>query len=304
MTTINNFIEPKLSIIIPAYKARSTIIACLTALMQSSAGINTEIIVVISANDGTEQLIAEHFPETRRLCFSERCYAGMARNRGAAYATGDILFFLDADCQIVSGALQNIITAHQRSAAAMIGGAFLNAEPSNLIGWSDYFASLWPWLPRSDNIRCERNDLASGCMTIKRWLFERCGGFNDECYGEDTQLCWSLRRQGYTLLFDAGICVYHTSTRSWQGLLTKRFAMGKTFAHLRIRQPDWSKHRRLGYALASPLIPSVLLCRAALATLKARRYFKEFILALPLTCLILTSWSLGEAVGYWLADDD
>lgn len=101
---------PLISVVIPAYNAAETIVrACRSVLSQSYP--NIELVVV---NDGSkddtgailEKLAAEH-SNLKYIC-QENGGVCRARNRGLAAMTGDYLFFLDADDEVLPGALEQL----------------------------------------------------------------------------------------------------------------------------------------------------------------------------------------------------
>ena len=59
--------------------------------------------------------------------------------------------------------------------------------------------------------------------------------------------------------------------------------------------------KRLTYAALSPVIPPILLLRMAVNVMKKRRCTSAFLKALPLTAMLIVSWSLGEFMGYLTA---
>ena len=69
---------------------------------------------------------------------------------------------------------------------------------------------------------------------------------------------------------------------------------------------DGGKHtglaKRILYAVASPVLPFLLLARHGRAQLAKKREFGRFLLLAPLTLLLLAAWSLGEAAAYLGAD--
>src|SRR5688572_30164841 len=94
----------QISVIVPAYNAAATISSCLQALLRNSDG-NTEILVV---NDGSTDRTAEIAREHGVTVLSTntpRSGPAAARNLGANHASGEILFFVDADVVIQPGSV-------------------------------------------------------------------------------------------------------------------------------------------------------------------------------------------------------
>jgi hypothetical protein len=85
--------------------------------------------------------------------------------------------------------------------------------------------------------------------------------------------------------------------------LIERFAWGRSYAG--VRSAGFARGRRLGFALATPLLP--LLLSARIAALVWRRggvaRIGRFVGALPWVLLLLAAWSAGEAAGYAAGSD-
>src|SRR4051812_49228619 len=86
------------SIIIPAYNARSFIERALQSAFAQEIQ-NAEIIVVDDGStDGTRELVAGYAGRgVRLICHQQRAGASAARNTGIAIARGEYVAFLDAD---------------------------------------------------------------------------------------------------------------------------------------------------------------------------------------------------------------
>jgi len=95
---------PKLSVIIPCFKARETIAKTLHSIaMQSIAG-DIEILVVNDADDINYSDILRKFNDLN-IVYVQRDHnggGGAARNSGIRYATADYITFIDSDDQFTS----------------------------------------------------------------------------------------------------------------------------------------------------------------------------------------------------------
>ncbi|MDB9372525.1 glycosyltransferase [Nodularia sphaerocarpa] len=287
----------KVSVIIPSYNSSQTIERCLTSLEQQETSEKFEVIVVDSSTDNTKVIIEAKFPHVNLYCFSDRKYAGVARNFGVSKSSGDIIVFTDADCFVESNWINQIIAAHQKTDMPVIGGSIANGNPESYIGWAYYFSSFNRFLPRPGVYKY--TDLATGCLTIKKWIFEKYGYFSEDKFAEDTLFCWQMAEAGYPLLFMPDIKVYHINLENWQEFILKKIQHGKAFAQVRVRKYNFSTGKHLVYILGSPLLPLLLIYRCTKEVLKAPIYWKYFSQVLPLICLGLLAWSWGEFLGYF-----
>ena len=93
-----------LSVIIPVYNAARDLCECLTALINSSCP-GVEIMVVDDGStDDTHVVAREMGVQVLRL--EKNSGPAAARNHGARYANGEILFFVDADVVVVINRLR------------------------------------------------------------------------------------------------------------------------------------------------------------------------------------------------------
>lgn len=100
----------KISVIIPVYNAEKYIGECLDSLARQklAKGDELEIIAVDNmSTDGSAEIIREH--KGVRLLSCARPGASAARNLGAKQATGDFIWFVDADDYITPGVMAKLI---------------------------------------------------------------------------------------------------------------------------------------------------------------------------------------------------
>ena len=71
-----------ISILIPAYNARATILKTLTSLNQQDYSGKREIIVVNSSQDNTKEIIQSNFPDVKVVQLEKRVFTGYAKNIG------------------------------------------------------------------------------------------------------------------------------------------------------------------------------------------------------------------------------
>lgn len=95
----------KLSIIIPCYNEKDTVLAVVDKLLTSRLPVEREIIIVCDGStDGTRELLAERFPpgssEARVICHDSNQGKGAAVRTGASAAAGDYLIVQDADLEL------------------------------------------------------------------------------------------------------------------------------------------------------------------------------------------------------------
>ena len=91
----------RISVIIPAYNAADTIVACLESVVDGAGEV---IVVDDGSTDGTAEVVRKAFPEVIVLQQSNQGVSA-ARNAGMNAATGDYFAFVDADDRLFPDAL-------------------------------------------------------------------------------------------------------------------------------------------------------------------------------------------------------
>lgn len=99
-----------ISIIIPVYNAQKYIRECLESIKNQSYKELEVVIVNDGSNDGSEQII-QQYNDCLDLVYYRQSNQGVsaARNKGLELATGDWVFFLDADDYLAPDTMKMMI---------------------------------------------------------------------------------------------------------------------------------------------------------------------------------------------------
>jgi len=207
-----------LSVIVPVYNSAGYLRSCLEHLRQSTDS-DYECIVV---DDGSTDQSAETAREfgARVLQTGRRGGPAFARNLGAREATGEILFFIDADVCVYPHTLARVRANFEQDPAltAVIGSYDDQPEAQD-------FLSLYRNLMHCyvhHRSRREACTFWSGCGAIRKSVFQEYSGF-DESYDrpaiEDIELGYRLARDGKRMVLDTSIIVKHLKRWSFLGLV-------------------------------------------------------------------------------------
>lgn len=186
---------PKVSIVMPVLNEAARIEAQLDAL-RHLPGLHELIVVDGGSTDGTDALVEAH--PAARLVRAEQRGRSHQMNAGAAQATGDVLWFVHADCVVPPDAVQHI---HQALIPVdVVAGAFrtwaLRDAPTRL-GWAIHLVDL-----RSRLTHLPYGDQA---VFVRRSVFVRMGGFAPLALMEDCDFAARLQRQGRYVLCSARV---------------------------------------------------------------------------------------------------
>lgn len=172
---------------------------CLTAikrLASSELAQPYEIIYVDSQSTDDSIRFAKQYADRVYLITGE-CSAAMGRNVGGKEATGDILFFLDGDMELLPGVLTTIFTEDGELVSPFLSGA----------GFDIFHDASWKEIET-----CPRQDLP-GLMVIERKRWYSVGGMDTKYHRcEDYELIWRLHAHGTD---------YRQSKQSWVNHYTR-----------------------------------------------------------------------------------
>ncbi len=105
---------PALSIVIPVYQAEGYLAGCLDTIV-GGGGDRLEIVIADDCSPDGSRAIAERYARADRrirvVSTPENAGSGPARNFGLAHATGDYVWFVDADDELKPGAVDRVIEA-------------------------------------------------------------------------------------------------------------------------------------------------------------------------------------------------
>jgi glycosyltransferase involved in cell wall biosynthesis len=207
-----------ISVIIPVYNSQAMLRSCLEHLRLSTVQ-NFECIVVDDGSTDDSVGVARELGATV-LTGGRRRGPAYARNLGAKKASGDILFFIDADVCVYPQTLARVLMNFEQ-----------DAELTAVIGSYDDLPECQDFLSLYRNLmhcyvhnqsRREASTFWSGCGAIRKSTFDAYSGF-DESYDrpaiEDIELGYRLRRDQKKLLLDTGIVVKHLKRWSFFSLV-------------------------------------------------------------------------------------
>jgi hypothetical protein len=222
--------EKKLSIIIVSYNSKKNLEKCIKSIYNKlDDSFEWEVIVV--NNDKNENLleIQKKFDLIKLVDSYKNLGFGAGGNLGAKSSTGDLLFFLNPDTEIMLNDTKNIFQKFKTDKNLGIIGAGIFDKEGKKQKWSagkeisffnliknnlGFSGSKKIW-SSSKEIEC---DWVSGtAMFVRKELFEKVGGFDKAffMYFEDMDLGKKVRNLGKKVLFYPNFRVFHKGGESW-----------------------------------------------------------------------------------------
>ena len=234
--------RPAISFIIPAYNEESCLGRTLDAIHRSATATAPEYEVIVVDDGSTDRTKDLAIANEATVVPVGKRHIAAVRNAGAHTATGDYLFFVDADTEINSSLLQASVKT--LSSGAVGGGCRFRFDRP--IPWYGHFAE------RIVAPLYSLAGLAGGCFLFcTRAAFESTGGFDESRFAsEEVWLSLALRKRGRFVIVPEYVTTSGRKLRAYTfvetcGLITRLAMRGP--ASLRQRQglDFWYGERRV-----------------------------------------------------------
>ena len=226
----------KVSVVIPAYNAESTIgQAVAKSIAQAKGPMEVEVVVVDDGSTDETAEVAES--EGAKVIMQENAGPAAARNRGWESASGNLICFTDADCIPSPGWLENLLDGFTDLQVGAVAGSY---EVANTSSW------LARWVHQEIMERHKRmppfiRAFGSYNVAIPRHVLQATGGF-DPVYrrasGEDNELSYRIIKKGWRIAFRPQATVAHYHPEKLWKYLMEQYRHGFWRAKLYKAHPD------------------------------------------------------------------
>jgi O-antigen biosynthesis protein len=219
---------PRVSIVVCAYNAERTMESCLASLER----LNYPDYEVIVVNDGSTDRTLEISERFRfcRIISQENKGLSVARNVGAAAATGEIVAYTDSDCVADPDWLAYLVAKMEQGGLVAVGGPNFPPPEEDLVPAA---VAVSPGGPTHVLLSDEVAEHIAGCnMAFRRDVLLALGGF-DPIYraaGDDVDLCWRLQDAGHVIGFAPAATVWHFRRNTVEAYLNQQKGYGKAEA--------------------------------------------------------------------------
>jgi cellulose synthase/poly-beta-1,6-N-acetylglucosamine synthase-like glycosyltransferase len=281
--------QPSVTIMIPAYNEESVILQTVRSAIASDYPDLEVLVIDDGSTDRTAELVKQNFgnnPQVR-LLLQRNGGKPSALNHGMSEATGEIIVSIDADTVIDADAVKLLVRHFQDPRVGAVAG---NVKVINRNRW----ITRWQALEyiTSQNLEKRAFDLLN-CIPVVpgaagAWradLLRASGGFSGDTVAEDTDLTLTIRRNGWTILYDEDAIGRTEVPETVDALIKQRFRW--TFGTL---QAVWKHRDTTGNARYGTLgwiaIPNIFLFQILLPLVSPVIDFL-FLLSIAL-------WGLGQ----------
>lgn len=318
-------VSPIISIVTPSFNRIDELQYLYQSLKDQS--IDLTIIEFIVSDDGstdsTETTVKQwqnDSPFTIKFITQENQGPGAARNHGLKNCHGELILFIDSDCEAHPDWIKTIYNEYLKDSFDACGGPdgakddFTILQKAIDFAMTSFFTTggmrghsekmIAKFFPRTHN------------MGIKRTVYEKVGGFGDLRHGQDIEFSNRIRKSGARIKFILDAIVYHRRRTSLKQFLKQVFNWG--VARINLGKIDSSMLEPIHFLPSVATLIGISLLGLVLFSKLALNYFlllifiplsslsifgavkKGDIRILPLLFIVIPAQIIGYATGFIL----
>ncbi|RJQ16228.1 MAG: glycosyltransferase [Nitrospiraceae bacterium] len=217
------------SIIIPVYNGEATIENCILSLLNQSMPADTYEIIVVDdgSTDSTGDVVGK-FAGSKNLKYIHQKNSGpsAARNCGVEAASGEIVLFIDADCEASFNWIEEMLRPFKDAGVAGVKGVYTSRQKEIIarlvqLEYEDKYNRMkrFPSIDFIDTYACG----------YRRKVFRQAGGFDNSfptASVEDQEFSFRIAKKGHKLVFNPKASVRHLHAASLGNYLRKKYKIG------------------------------------------------------------------------------
>jgi len=224
-----------ISIVTPTYNRADELDSLLMSI--SSQTISLENIECIISDDGSKdetEMIIESWQKKAMFDIiyikQENKGPGAARNHGLEQSTGELILFIDSDCEAHPKWLETIVREYDLNVFDACGGPDGAKDDFTLLQKAiDY--SMTSFFTTGGMRGHSKNMIAkfyprTHNMGITRKIYETVGGFCDLRHGQDIEFSHRIRKSGAKITFIEDALVYHRRRTTIRQFIKQVFNWG------------------------------------------------------------------------------
>ena len=222
-----------MSIVLVCWNNKAYLDPCLKSLYEGGLKSSFDVIVVDNGStDGSQQMLAEKYPQVKLIQNAGNVGLGKASNQGIEATNGRHVLLLNNDTLVNGPALDVLVEyldAHPEAGAT--AGKLLNPDGSFQSGFAPFSTLLeeflivthigellWTGYPShgdSNEIK-QTGWMSSACLLVRRAALDQIGLLDESyfIYGDEADLQYRLNKAGWKVVFLPNSSIIHFGGRS------------------------------------------------------------------------------------------
>jgi GT2 family glycosyltransferase len=222
-----------MSIVLVCWNNKAYLDPCLKSLCEGGLKSSYDVIVVDNGStDGSQQMLAEKYPDVKLIQNAGNVGLGKASNQGIEATNGRHVLLLNNDTLVNGPALDMLVEfLDTHSDAGAVAGKLLNPDGSFQSGYAPFSTlseeflivthigeMLWSGYPsHGDSNEIQSTGwLSSACLLVRRAALEQVGVLDESyfIYGDEADLQYRLNKAGWKVFFLPESTIIHFGGRS------------------------------------------------------------------------------------------
>lgn len=218
------------SIVIVSYNVKDFLERCIASITRSSEKVEV-IVVDNNSNDGSLEMLKSLYPDVRIIANEKNVGFSAANNQGIAISTGDAIFLLNPDTELVDDALSKLLLfLSQQKDGCVVAPRLLNSDQSLQVSvWKypsvTYLLLELFYLHRIFGIlnyptekmsaTFEPDAMSGAALLFNRNLLKKVDGLDPLFFWmEDIDFCYRAHKSGYKIFYYPDAEIIHYSGKS------------------------------------------------------------------------------------------
>ena len=213
----------RVTVIIPNYNGKAYNEKCLDSLRRQSFKDFNIVVVDNASDDGSVELIEEHYPEVKLIRLSENFGFSRAVNEGIRVSNTEFIILLNNDTEATDTFIEELVHAidGKEEVFSVAAKMLQMANPDKIDGAGDLYCALgWAFAigkGRNKKYYDKERTVFSACAgaaIYRRAIFEIIGYFDEFhfAYLEDVDVGYRARIMGYRNIYTPKAVVYHVGS--------------------------------------------------------------------------------------------
>ena len=283
---------PALSVVIAVKDAEANLDRILNVISAHS-GEDIEFIFCV-AGDWSPTLAATALPARVSYAEEDSLVPHLWRD-GILMARGDKVALTTAHCIPTEQWLDRALHADTARFPG-VGGLIDNDPQASAANWAIFFLRYLAFAPQ--RTASVVRDIAADNAVYSRTAIMAHRDLLGDGFWEPS-FHRRFHADGKALFLDPSMIVIHHGLNDPREFVRHRYAHGTEYGGSRALERGIAA--RIGFLLASPAVPALIVARIVGRLTGRRDYSRHFPRALPWLVCMASAWGLGEAAGYWRA---
>jgi cellulose synthase/poly-beta-1,6-N-acetylglucosamine synthase-like glycosyltransferase len=233
------------SFLIPAYNEERIAGRCIESIDRAAAKYSGKVELVFvndGSTDGTERVVSNAIRNLKyvkgELLTIPNSGKGYALEYGLKRTFGDIVFRTDADSVIDEDALTPMMSHFRDPEVGSVCGWVFPLEGIRNGFWLNtqkVLCANYMYIKRAQELFDSILIQPGSSTAFRRDALMKAGGWVENIFGEDGEICNRVARYGYREVFEAQSLVYSEHPETLKGLMQQRSRWGVAFYHSRGR---------------------------------------------------------------------